>query len=272
MMKSLTPAMLLAVALAPFAWAGPNHDTHHVMVEATAPSPSVILQLDPVKLTAKQPTQLVLKLFQAGKPLASSSLQTVHTQKFHLLVVDETLTDYQHLHPQPTANAGEYVASFTPKLPNRYWVWADVTPVGMQQQYIRTELTPAIKGVSQAIKPTLSNTASVNGLNFKLSFDALPQAGSMSMAMLAITDAKGQPFNQLQPVMGAFAHMVGFTADGQSVLHVHPQGEEPTSDAQRGGPTLSFHLEPEKSGFTKLFAQFRISNTDVFVPFGINIK
>jgi len=82
----------------------------------------------------------------------------------------------------------------------------------------------------------------------------------------------GQPFTGLEPVMGAFAHVVGFTEDYNSVLHVHPMGKEPTSDAERGGPKLEFHIEPEKTGFVKLFAQVRIDGKDIFAPFGITVK
>ena len=38
--------------------------------------------------------------------LKDEDLVTVHTQKFHLLVVDPALTDYQHIHPQPTNTPG----------------------------------------------------------------------------------------------------------------------------------------------------------------------
>ena len=42
--------------------------------------------------------------------------------------------------------------------------------------------------------------------------------------------------------------------------------------AERGGPKLEFHIEPEKAGFVKLFTQVRIGGEDIFAPLGINPK
>jgi hypothetical protein len=97
----------------------------------------------------------------------------------------------------------------------------------------------------------------VDGYTFTLALDGEPKAGAPVMGNVVITK-DGQPFTGLEPVMGAFAHVVGFTEDYNSVLHVHPMGKEPSNDAERGGPKLEFHIEPEKAGFVKLFAQVRI--------------
>ena len=82
----------------------------------------------------------------------------------------------------------------------------------------------------------------------------------------------GQPVNFLEPVMGAFAHMVGFYEDYETIAHIHPMGAEPTKDTERGGPTLRFHIEPEQAGYLKLFAQVQIDGKQVFAPFSILVK
>ncbi len=81
----------------------------------------------------------------------------------------------------------------------------------------------------------------------------------------------GAPFAALEPVMGSFGHIVGFSADRQSVAHVHPMGEEPTTASQRGGPAVTFHLEPSKVGFLRIYAQIRVDGQDVFLPFGVTV-
>ncbi len=72
--------------------------------------------------------------------------------------------------------------------------------------------------------------------------------------------------------MGTLAHLMGFYADYSSILHIHPMGKEPSKDSERGGSQLMFHIEPQKAGFVKLFAQFRINGKDIYVPFGILIR
>jgi hypothetical protein len=82
----------------------------------------------------------------------------------------------------------------------------------------------------------------------------------------------GKPFTQLEPVMAAFAHIVGFSEDRKTVVHIHPMGIEPTKESDRDGPTLQFHIEPNKAGFTKMFVQVRVNGKDVFAPFGVMVK
>ena len=214
--------------------------------------------------------QVVATLKRDGKPLTFAELKEVHTRKLHLLVIDPTLTDYQHIHPVEGKQPGEYVFDFTPKLDAHYRVWADVTPINGTHAYV-----PADMGAPLSEKTIIDKSerfaASQDGLELALSFDSPLTAGKASMGRVTIT-RNGKPFTQLQPVMGAFAHIVAFSEDYRDVLHVHPMGKEPESENERGGNTLEFHIEPRVTGFIKIFVQLRIDGKDVFVPFGVVVK
>lgn len=243
-------------------------------MEAMAAQNTIKLALEPAApLDAGKTTQVTVKLNAVadGKPLTLDDLKEAHTKKLHLLVVDPTLTDYHHIHPVAGEKPGEYVFDFTPLKNDSYRVWADVIPVATgKQEYVQTDMgTPAKEKAS--IDKATSMTATVDGYTFTLALDGEPKAGSPVMGNVTVTK-DGQPFTGLEPVMGAFAHVVGFTEDYNSVLHVHPMGKEPTNDAERGGPKLEFHIEPEKAGFVKLFTQVRIGGRDIFAPFGITVK
>jgi hypothetical protein len=249
--------------------AAAQQEHHH---EPMVPPPSagnISFNMTPERLPdAGQTIRVVSQLTRNGKPLEVDSLKLVHTQKFHLLVVDPTLTDYQHIHPQPTATPGSYLFSFTPKLSGGYRAWADITPVGDTQHYVHADLGEVKPAVINKIE---SRRAEVGGYIFTLTFDGPINAGGAVMATIFITDNKGQNVGTLEPVMGAFAHLVGFYDDYQTVLHAHPMGEEPKNDDARGGPKLMFHLMPEKSGFVKLFAQVKIGGKEIYAPFGITV-
>ncbi len=235
---------------------------------------TVKLVLEPATpFQAGKTTQVLVKLNAVadGKPISFDGLKEAHTKKLHLLIVDPSLTDYHHIHPVAGKNAGEFVFDFTPKKNDSYRVWADVIPVATgKQEYVMADMGSAAKEKATINKTTVM-TSAVDGYNFTLALDSEPKAGSAVMGNITITN-DGKPFNQLEPVMGAFAHVVGFTEDYNSVLHIHPMGKEPTSDTERGGPKLEFHIEPEKAGFVKLFAQVRIGGKDVFAPFGVTVK
>lgn len=224
-------------------------------------------------LEANKTAQVTVKLNTAadGKPISFDGLKEAHTKKLHLLIVDPSLTDYHHIHPIAGKNAGEYVFDFTPKKNASYRVWADVIPVATgKQEYVVADMGTAAKEKAAVSKATVM-TSTAEGYTFTLALDGEPKAGAAVMGNITVTK-DGKPFTQLEPVMGAFAHVVGFTEDYNSVLHIHPMGKEPTSDTERGGPKLEFHIEPEKAGFVKLFAQVQIGGKDVFVPFGITVK
>lgn len=207
-----------------------------------------------------------------GQPMTLDKLKEVHTQKVHLLIADETLTDYHHLHPVAGKNAGEYVSSFTPKKDTSYKVWADITPIGGSQQFVSARIEGKEPCSSACVKKVVSAESKEAGLSAKLTFEAQLVAGKAVMGALMIEDEKGNPVKDLQPVMGAFAHIVGFYDDFDSVAHIHPMGEEPPKAEQRGGPELKFHFEPARKGFVKLFAQVRRDGKDIFIPFGAEIE
>lgn len=243
-------------------------------MEAMAAQNTVKLSLEPAAaLEAGKLTQVTLRLntIADGRPLSLDGLKEAHTKRLHLLVIDPSLSDYHHIHPVAGKNPGEYTFDFTPLKNDSYRVWADVIPAATgKQEYVRTDMGMSAKEKASINKST-SMIATVEGYTFTLSLDGEPKAGTPVMG--SVTVAKdGQPFTQLEPVMGAFAHVVGFTEDYNSVLHVHPMGKEPSSDAERGGPKLEFHIEPEKAGFVKLFAQVRIGGKDIYAPFGIAVK
>ena len=240
-----------------------------------ASAPAGLLKAEVVKapvLQPGQPAEITLRLLQGDDktPLPLDAVKEVHTRKIHLLIIDPTLTDYHHVHPLPTQVPGEYRFTFTPQK-TAYQIWADVTPLATgKQEYVRAALGQP-DAVTAKVDETPRMVATVAGSTFTLALAETPQAGKPVMASITVT-RNGQPFRKLEPVMGAFAHLVGFAADGQSVMHVHPMGQEPASAADRGGPVLQFHITPEAPGFVKLFAQFLIDGQDVFVPFGVVVR
>src|SRR5580704_16748290 len=102
-----------------------------------AAKPTIRLTLVPQDaLKVGKPVVVLAKLnnIQERTVVTEDQLETVHTQKFHLLLIDPTMTDYQHVHPQPTSVPGIYSFTFTPKLPGGYRAWADITPTFGKQQ------------------------------------------------------------------------------------------------------------------------------------------
>jgi hypothetical protein len=207
-----------------------------------------------------------------GDPVSSADLIQTHTKKIHLLTIDTSLTDYHHEHPQPTRTLGEYSFSFTPGKPGSYRAWADVrpSPLGLQE-YAMTDIPAQTTGEALSDR-AISFKTTVDGLNYDL---VLPRTeikvGRPASAKLRITTMEGKGFNQLEPIMETFAHIVGFNEDYTTVLHMHPKGPAVLDSAARGGPELEFQIYALKPGFIRLFAQVQIDGVSKFAPFGIQV-
>lgn len=224
-------------------------------------------------LRVGHPVAALLHLQKAnGEPLLFSDLIETHTRKIHLFLIDRSLTDYHHEHPVPTQNPGEYSFSFTPGQPGGYRVWADLRPYPLGlEEYAMTDI-PATTAGKPLTDRAVAFKSSVNGLNYELfvAQNAL-QVGRPALLRLRITNASGKGFTQLEPILAAFAHLVGFNADGKTVMHIHPKGPPVLDSAARGGPELEFQVYPLRPGFVRLFAQVQIAGRSQVAPFGIEI-
>ncbi len=90
-------------------------------------------------------------------------------------------------------------------------------------------------------------------------------------AEVTLTGADGKSLNDLEPVMGAYGHIVGFYEGLTDVAHMHPMGAEPKKDSDRGASPLKFMLHPDHPGYLKYFVQVRRNGKEVFLPFGLEI-
>lgn len=270
-LKKLDGGIKLLKARMPTGMNNVNHEKQGANEQGESSFQAVALGLDTLK--SGQENTLTLKLTDAsGGPVPLDKLQEVHTKKVHWLIVDETLGDYHHVHPTAGQEPGTYVASFTPEKAGTYKVWVDVTPVGAAQQYIPVELKGEKPCGAPCVEKTVASEGESGGLKANLTFEKPLTAGAADMGKITITDKDGKPITDLEPVMGAFAHVVAFYEDFATVAHVHPMGEEPKSETERGGPDLMFHLEPEKTGFLKIYVQVQRGGKSIFIPLGSEIK
>ena len=208
-----------------------------------------------------------------GRPVGLDDLLVIHTQKIHLLIQDHSLGDYHHEHPTSTGAPGEYAFTFTPKRPGPYRIWADVVPVWSSiQEYLITDIDSRQKGGPIEDRET-TRRATVDGLTYECSFirpTSAPCRRSSDRPNQCIRSRRRWT-TQLEPIMGAFAHLVGFNEDSKTVVHIHPMGNEPTRPSHRGGPTLEFKYYPPAAGFTRLYCQVKIGGESRFAPFGVNV-
>lgn len=267
-------AVGLAYARPAVADANEKHEAGgHEMAHAHAGDPTLAIAVSPGTLTPGKKSAMTLTISDAGgKPVTLDNLKEVHTKKIHLLAVDPSLIDYQHIHPVAGDKPGSYTFDFSPQKSGEYKVFADLVPTATgEQEYVATLVQ--VSGKPETVEENVNDKVTVGGLDFAISFEKSDLlAGEANLMTLTATGADGKPFTQLEPLMGAFAHLVAFDKTRTEIAHVHPMGKEPEAADERGGPSLEFHLKFSEPGYQKLFAQFQIDGKDVYVPFGLQVK
>lgn len=206
-----------------------------------------------------------------GAPVTSDELATADTRKLHLFVVDQSLKDYHHLHPTPTGTPGEFAFSFTPHTPNSYHAWADVTLRRDGRNHrLRTVIPCALERPVRAFVST-GSTARKDDLVFDWATSAPLRQDTPAVVELRVTDPSGRPVADLQPVMGAAGHLIGFSADGRSMIHAQPLDGVTADAGERAAPVLRFQLEPDFSGPAQFYLQVKRADRESTVSFGQQI-
>ncbi|MBL9217429.1 MAG: hypothetical protein JNG82_03005 [Opitutaceae bacterium] len=219
-----------------------------------------------------QPVQFTLRLATAsGKPVAPEDLLVAHTRKLHLLIVDPTLNDYQHLHPEPGRRPGDWVFTLTPNRSGLYRVFADFTPAATQRGLYTSADFTVPGSVARVVRET-NTTAQAMGFNFELVTPPSFQAGKVADLKFRIeTQGREKKPVPLQPVMGAFAHLVAFDEARSGFAHLHPNETDLSQMPDALRPELNFKVTIPAPGRYVIWAQVNLAGREAFVPFWVDV-
>lgn len=206
-----------------------------------------------------------------NSPITPLQIEDTHTQKIHVFIIDDSLEDYYHIHPvHMDERVGSYKFDWQPKLKHNYKIWAEFR---LKNRTIDEQVSSDLFMVNKSdgvIDKSIVLSQFVDEYNFDLITASKElQVASDNLVTIRVLSSNGLPFEQLEPYMGAFAHLVAFHENFVDLVHTHPLGEQPKSDTERGGHELKFHIKPSKQGFLKLFLQVKIKGKILTVPFGI---
>jgi len=223
--------------------------------------PTLLVEwVTPPQLEIGKEEEIRFRLIGPGNvPVIPDNLHTTHTEKLHALLLDPSFTDYHHEHPRPTEIPGEYIFTFTPQRSGPYRMWLDVMPVATGRgEFPIVDLMPIPRPIVKAPAPQAAVTEGTSG-PFRAKVE-LP-AGGLTFGNVASIrvhlEEDGKPLTRVEPLMGAFAHMVGFSDDFQSILHIHPTGAMPVP-GQFGGPQVDFQVRPLLPGWLRLYLQYQV--------------
>jgi hypothetical protein len=194
-----------------------------------------------------------------------------HTRKLHLLIVDPSLTDYQHVHPEPGSTRGEWIVRWTPKFGGTYRIFADFTPAATARG-LYASADADVAGPAGAVGPKADSPGeSLQPYGFALAPVVAPmRAGQPADLKFTVTRSDGAAV-PMEPVMDAFAHLVAFDETRSGFAHLHPNEVdlEKKPDAMR--PELNFKIMIPKPGRYVVWAQVNLGGSERFAPFWFEV-
>jgi hypothetical protein len=191
--------------------------------------------------------------------------QVLHEQLFHLFVVSQDMTEFQHIHPDFKPDGSFTVETVLPR-PGRYKIYSDFyptegTPQVLQANFSTAGVTSDLLSGQARLAPDTNYSRSEDGLKVDLKLD--PEeiiAGRPLTLKYTLTDARtGEPVRDLAPYLGAWGHTLILSEDQSDYVHSHP--EETLTDAEgkpilKGGPNVTFTALLPRPGQYKIWSQF----------------
>lgn len=198
---------------------------------------------------------------KSGKYLGESDLAIFHEKKVHFIVYDLALKEFQHVHPTFDGTywnvdlsflvSGDYLTWAQGKI-NKGAEFSTSKPLTVQVQnpaWPQTQLSDVREGADGLSKIVLGRT--------KL------RAGQMAMLDLSFLRTDGSTA-ELTPYLGAIAHVIAVTADGQELIHVHPMEGGSENEAM-------LHTTFPEAGLYRIWIEFIDDGILKRVPLAVEV-
>lgn len=210
-------------------------------------------------------------LTSGGMPIAPHDLALTHTKKMHVMVVDPSLQDYHHVHPQADGLNGRYTFEFTPNRAGKYQVFTEIVPLRTRRQVIATG-TIEVAGSVSPMQFDRQSHCVVDGIRFDIR--GVPERLKTGVDYRFELDVSAEDGGMvvLEEVMGAQGHMVAFDAEGKGFAHMHPMASVVSARSLEVEPELAFLFNVPNSGWYRIFAQIQVAGREVFGHFDLQVE
>ena len=224
-----------------------------------------------IKIESKQErvsaSEKIKYLFQLqdDKTLAQITdqhLVKTHTQILHLLVYDASLNQFNHVHPE--FDGLSWNTELNLLVNGRYRVWVQGKSKNGKEFSIHRSLIveggePETPVVSLGdVRVGTDGVTQVELANTKI------KVGKMVMIDFTVTRTDGT-VPSLSPYLGAFAHVIASSFNGNELIHVHPmEGDDVNSGL--------LHATFPAAGEYRLWVQLNDDNQLKTIPLSVDVK
>ncbi|MEO7922209.1 MAG: heavy metal-binding domain-containing protein [Chitinophagaceae bacterium] len=219
---------------------------------------------NPVIINPGEEVTLLLTPKMNDKPNEQVALEVEHEKKIHLIVVNDDLSWFNHIHPEYYPDGSYTVKEIFPAA-GKYTLFADYKPSAGNH-------TVDILNVNVTGKAPDAKTFGadkLSGISGNYSFTLEPAGGilvtDVLMHIKGIVKLNGKEIdaNSLENYLGAKAHMVIVSLADKKYLHVHP-------DISKGA--FDLHTTFDKPGLYRGWVQFNAAGKLHTIDFTMNVK
>ena len=211
-----------------------------------------------------------------GAPLGKLAVE--HEAPMHVIIVSYDLNYFAHVHPQAATNVdGRYTVEHTFPAKGDYAIYVEFAPAGKADEVHRFDL-PVGGGGSALADLTPDLTPKQVG-DYTVTIGEISDA--QGKAYTVHVEREGQPVTDLQPYLGAAAHVVTLDERTGSFGHAHAvAGAKPEAgemDEMREtpeifGPDIAFQPHFTKAGLNKMWVQFEHEGEVHTVAWVVEVK
>jgi hypothetical protein len=220
----------------------------------------VTLTTNPKEIQAGKPTSLSIAITEGDKIVA---LDVAHEMKMHLLVVNEELTWFDHVHPKEQKD-GSYSVSETFPSGGKYLLFADYKAVGASANVKMLEVD--VKGTPLNTPKMLTEKLVSKVDNYTVTLTNGADLKTNNPQLLKFTIEKGGKKLQekdIQQYLGASAHIVMIAQETKDFLHIHPM-------ADKNFPIFA-ETQIKKAGGYRMWVQFKTNGIVHTADFTVNV-
>ncbi|MCA1718637.1 MAG: hypothetical protein LC781_18050 [Actinobacteria bacterium] len=246
-------------------------------------------RVEPASPAPGESTDLTYRVSEAESGEAISELSVDHERQMHLIAVSRDLEQFQHIHPEPGAS-GDFAVTAAFPAEGTYALFDEFVRDG-RKVLDRREVEVGAGGGAASLRPDLE-TKTVDGLTVSLEAPEEIRAGEEAAFTYTLEKGDGTPADDLEPYLGAPAHVAIVSEDTQEFAHTHGEadaleeggsgGHSETEAAEEGehadhdggqnfGPEIGFHHTFETPGLYKVWAQLNHHGDVTTVPFVVEI-
>jgi len=164
-----------------------------------------------------------------GRPVTEYA--TAHGKQLHLIAVRRDLGGYQHVHPRLDAD-GVWSVPLRVAAAGPYRIFADFRPAARSEGLTLGVDVDVPGDYRPAPLPGTQRSVTIDG-GYTVTLEGDLHSGAASELGLRVS-RQGVPVTDLEPYLGAFAHLVALRQGDLAYLHVHPES------GTQAGPLVRF--------------------------------